>query len=72
MIAGNADYKMTTASVVLETIIHSICQNVHIMDDTVPETEEEFFVCLYSISPQIEVPTNCTVVHIIDNESKWT
>ena len=46
------------------------CVQLTILGDTEPEPEEEFFVCIESLSPLITATGDCAAVHIIDDDSK--
>lgn len=66
---GGIDYEVDDRQVQLP--VSSFCHQLRIEDDTWPEFEEVFNICIQSQSTLIHIPTNCVEVHIIDNDSEW-
>ena len=66
---GGRDFVVDDREVYLS--VSNICHQLRILDDTEPEYREEFFICIHSRSPLVEITTECVKVYIIDNDSKW-
>ena len=56
----------------IEVPASSSCHQVEILDDVWPEFVEMFFICAQTESTVVHIVTNCTKVHIFDDDSKCT
>ena len=71
LLAGSFDYEEANFTKDLGMFApNPACVQLTVLDDPEPEPEEEFFVCIESLSPSITATGDCAVVHIIDDDSK--
>lgn len=63
---GGRDFDVDDREVNLS--VSNICHQLHIIDDAMPEFKEEFFICIHSYSPLVEINTECVKVYIIDDD----
>ena len=69
LLAGSFDYEEANFTKDLGMFApNPACVQLTVLDDIEPEPEEEFFVCIESLSPSITTTGDCAVVHIIDDD----